>query len=102
MSIRAFTFSLALLPIALLAQSPAPTQATDIPNTTTRAVLLANRPPQFSDAEWLKLMEKSVNRSLYPLRLSPAMLDTLDARTLDPRYQYLMTTTIMPEADGDQ
>jgi len=41
-------------------------------------------------ADWLRLMEKPVNRSLYPLRITQAMLDTLDANKLDLRYQYLL------------
>lgn len=88
MSTRAFTFILLLLPVALFAQSPAPTQVTGSPNATTLAVLLANRPAQFSETEWLRMMEQPVNRSLYPLRVTQAVLDTLDARALDPRFRY--------------
>lgn len=61
-------------------------------NTETRAVLLANRPKDMPEADWLKLMAKPVNRSLYPLRITQAMLDTLDATQLDPRYRYVMST----------
>ena len=95
MNLRLILFALVLFPLAAVGQKPTsqvdgnPVRAPEL-NTTTRAVLLANRPPQFSDAEWLKMMEKSVNRSFYPLRLSPAMLDTLDARQLDIRYRYEM------------
>jgi hypothetical protein len=90
MSIRAFTFALALLPLALLAQAPVPVQATGTPNATMRAVLLANRPEHFTEQQWLRMMEQPVNRSLYPLRITQAMLDTLDAAKLEMRYQYML------------
>ena len=41
-------------------------------------------------AEWLKMMLEPVNATLYPIRLTQAMLDTLDATKLDPRYRYEM------------
>jgi hypothetical protein len=59
-------------------------------NATTRAVLLANCPKGMAEADWLKLMEKPVNRTLYPLRLTQAMLDTLDAEKLDLKYRYVL------------
>lgn len=31
-----------------------------------------------------------VHASLYPIRITQAMLDTMDARQLDLRYQYVM------------
>jgi hypothetical protein len=87
-----------LLPLLAQAQQPPPV----VHNAPTLAVILANKPDRFTKAEWLRMMEKPVNRSLYPLQVTQAMLDTLDILTLDPRYQYLMTTTIKPEADGGQ
>jgi len=42
------------------------------------------------EADWLKLMAQPVNTSLYPLRITQAMLDTLDATKLDLRYQYIL------------
>lgn len=36
------------------------------------------------------MMQEPVNWSLYPLRITPAMLDTLDARQLDVRFRYQM------------
>jgi len=90
MSIRAFTFILLLLPVALYAQSPAPTQVTGSPNATTLAVLLANRPSHIEQAKWLEMMEKPVHRALYPMRITPTTLDTLDGSLLDRRFQYIM------------
>ncbi|MDX9750686.1 MAG: hypothetical protein RBT71_06360 [Flavobacteriales bacterium] len=63
-------------------------------NAATRAVLLANKPERFTEAQWLDMMEKPVNRSLYPLRVTQAMLvspygDTLDAQALDIRFRYV-------------
>ena len=46
------------------------------------------------EADWLRMMEKPVNRTLYPLRITQAMLDTLDATKLDLRYQYVMVKEI--------
>ncbi|HRH68178.1 MAG TPA: hypothetical protein PLB89_01600 [Flavobacteriales bacterium] len=95
MSIRVFFFALVFFPLVAMGQKPAspadgnPVRSTEI-NATTRAVLLANRPAEFTEAEWLKKMEKSVNRSLYPLRINQAMLDTLDAKALDLRFRYEM------------
>jgi len=42
------------------------------------------------EADWLRLMEKPENATLYPLRITQAMLDTLDARELDLRYRYVL------------
>ena len=54
------------------------------------ALLLANRPAHIAQAKWLEMMEKPVNRSLYPLRITQAMLDTLDGSALDRRFNYIM------------
>lgn len=93
MSIRAFYFALALMPAMAMAQSPAPEPAAASKpiNAATRAVLVANRPERFTTEQWLEMMQKPANQSLYPLRITPAMLDTLDATQLDIRYRYQMT-----------
>jgi hypothetical protein len=98
MSLRLYLLALVLSPLVAMGQkSASPSDGNPVPapelNAATRAVLLANRPPQFTEAEWLKAMEKSVNRSLYPLRVNQAMLDTLDAKALDPRFHYEMSPT---------
>lgn len=93
MSIRALALLLALFPAAVLAQSPTLARAPATPNVTTLGVLLANRPARFSEEQWLRMMEKPLNRSLYPLRVTQEMLDTLDARKLDLRYHYEMVPT---------
>jgi len=59
-------------------------------NATTLAVLRANCPKSMPEADWLRLMEKPENATLYPLRITQAMLDTLDARELDLRYRYVL------------
>ncbi len=59
-------------------------------NATTRAVLLANRPKDMPEVDWLKLMANPVNAPLYPLRITQTMLDTLDATQLDLRYRYML------------
>jgi len=69
-------------------QTPPP--ATAPFNAPTLAVLLANRPAHLEQAKWLEMMAQPVNRSLHPLRITQAMLDTLDAAQFDRRYQYVM------------
>jgi len=59
-------------------------------NAPTLAVLLANRPAHIEQAKWLEMMEQPVNRSLYPLRITQAALDTLDGSALDRRFNYIM------------
>ena len=59
-------------------------------NPETRSVLLANCPKDMAEADWLRLLENPVNRSFYPLRITQAMLDTLDGRKLDLRYRYVL------------
>lgn len=95
MRIQSILFALAFLPLVTMGQRP--TSTTDgIPpqvpelNAPTRTVLLANRPQHFTEAEWLRMMEKPMNRSLYPLRIMQTMLDTLDAKALDLRFRYEM------------
>lgn len=92
---RVSLFVLLLAPLLALAQDPAqrPGAATPV-NAATLAVLLANRPAHLAEEQWLRMMQEPMNRSLHPLRLTPAMLDTLDGRQLDPRFQYVM----VPEA----
>ena len=75
-----------LLPLFAQAQQPAPV----VYNAPTQAVILANKPERFTKAEWLRMLENPVNRSLYPLQVTQAMLDTLDATQLDRRFQYVM------------
>jgi hypothetical protein len=90
MNMRNFAFQLALIPCLALAQGPANQTATDRPNKETRAVLLANYPKDMPEADWLRMMEQPVNQSLYPLRLTQAMLDTIDAEKLDLRFRYVV------------
>jgi hypothetical protein len=90
MSIRSILFFVLLVPVFALAQSPATSTAVVPLNAPTLSVLLANRPPHVDEAQWLKLMEEPVNHSLYPLLVTQAMLDTLDTRQLDMRFQYVM------------
>jgi len=77
------------MPCVLWAQTPSAPPAAPY-NAPTLAVLLANRPAHIEEAKWLAMMQDPVNRSLYPLRITLATLDTLDGRLLDPRFQYIM------------
>lgn len=76
-----------LLPLLAMAQGPASTAPFNAP---TLVVLLANKPTHIEEAKWLEMMQQPVNRSLYPLRVTQAMLDTLDGTLLDRRFQYVM------------
>ena len=88
MSMRAIFLVLLLVPVFALAQVQTPPPAPF--NAPTMAVLLANRPAHIEQTKWLEMMEQPVNRSLYPLRVTQAMLDTLDGRALDRRFSYIM------------
>ncbi|MBS1546298.1 MAG: hypothetical protein JST38_14055 [Bacteroidetes bacterium] len=90
MKYRKLTCLLAMVPVLALAQAPAAQPAIDPPNAETRAVLLANCPKSMAEADWLRFMEKPENATLYPLRITQAMLDTLDAEKLDLRYRYVL------------
>jgi hypothetical protein len=102
MNMRAILLLLALVPFLAVAQGPASRSATEGPNAATRAVLLANCPRDMPPADWLKLMSDPVNASLYPIRLSQAMLDTMDATQLDPRYQYVLVPDEAAHHGNDQ
>lgn len=75
-----------LLPLLAPAQQPPPV----VYNAPTLAVILTNKPERFTEVVWLRMLENPVNRSLYPLQVTQAMLDTLDATQLDRRFQYVM------------
>lgn len=90
---RSLVLSLALMPLLALAQAPQrpPFPAPQAPlNTTTLAVLRANQPKGLSWDEWLRIMQGPDGPVLYPLRVTQAMLDTLDGREMDLRFRYMM------------
>ncbi len=64
----------------------------DAPNALTMQVIMAQKPSGIAEEQWRKMMLDPVNASLYPIRLTQAMLDTLDASKLDIRYQYIMSS----------
>lgn len=110
MRYRILAFMLAFAPVLVWAQaptdSPSPSEkgAGDegLMNAPTRAVLLANCLKDMAEADWLKLMANPANTSLYPLRITQAMLDTLDATKLDLRYQYMFIPNEQPPHHGPQ
>ncbi len=89
MSMRLPILAFLLLPFAALAQERS-TPEREPPNALTMQVIMAQRPERFTDEQWAKMMLDPVNISLYPIRITQAMLDTLDATLLDMRYQYVM------------
>ncbi|MBL0125895.1 MAG: hypothetical protein IPP83_00245 [Flavobacteriales bacterium] len=60
------------------------------PNALTMQVIMAQRPPHIAPEQWKEIM-LGPDRLLHPIRITPAMLDTLDARLLDRRYHYIMS-----------
>ncbi len=49
---------------------------------------MAQRPSHFSEDQWRRIIRNPGNAGVYPIRLTPSMLDTLDASKLDKRYFY--------------
>ena len=109
MSYRKLVFVLAFVPVLGWAQAPAAltVSSSAVENDKgnmvrweegltpeTRTVLLANCPKDMAQADWLRLMENPVSRSLYPLRISQALLDTLDGSKLDLRFQYVLVPEV--------
>lgn len=60
------------------------------PNALTMQVIMSQRPASVPEDQWRKMMLDPVNASLYPIRITQAMLDTIDATQLDLRYRYMM------------
>jgi len=86
MNARLLIISFLLLALGAPAQQPTvPKPITPL----TEALLLAQRPTGISVEQWRELIRKPTTASLYPIRLSQAMLDTLDVKQLDIRYQYV-------------
>lgn len=97
MSKRSILFLLsALLPLFALAQEPPASWPS--PNALTMQVLMSQRPAHIPEAQWAEMVLKPVHASLYPIRITQAMLDTIDARQLDMRYQYIMMREELPPA----
>ena len=62
----------------------------EVPNALTMQVIMAQRPAQIAPSQWKEIMLKPVNYSLYPIKITQGLLDTIDATQLDMRYQYIM------------
>ena len=106
MSLRNIIALLTLVPALAWAQSAVPAGTPDpvnpeilskkdpvrseAPNALTMQVIMAQKHTGISDEQWRKMMLEPVNASLYPIRLSQGMLDTIDATQLDMRYRYEM------------
>ena len=97
MSKRLLFVLLLVLPCTTFAQQPSAPAPFNAP---TLAVLQANCPVHLEQAQWLEMMQQPVNRSLYPLRITQAMLDTVDGSLLDSRFQYVMVKE-MPRANRE-
>ena len=80
------------------AQHPVPAP----PTPQTEALLMAQRPSQFSEDQWRRIIRNPGNAGVYPIRLTPSMLDTLDASKLDKRYFYKMMVSPKTNCHDDQ
>ena len=76
----------ALLGAPFCGDAQPPTSVPSAFNASTLAVLVANQPDRFTEEQWLRMMQEPVNRSLSPLHIAQAMLDTLDGTQLDMRF----------------
>ena len=90
MSKRVLFLLFLAVPVFARAQEPATAPAWPAPNALTMQLLLQQRPADIPAEQWQRMVLSPVHASLYPIRISQAMLDTIDARQLDLRYQYLM------------
>jgi hypothetical protein len=86
---RILLLTLLLVPVVMLAQEVAPKGLPPV-NEYTLRLLMAQRPAEVAPEQWRLVVGNPANATLFPIRLTQAMLDTLDARELDPRYQYVM------------
>ena len=96
MNARLLTISLFLLALGAPAQQPTvPKPITPL----TEALLLAQWPTGITVEQWRELIRKPTMAALYPIRLTRAMLDTLDTRQLDLRYPYVLVPAEPKELD---
>ncbi|MBP6310735.1 MAG: hypothetical protein KA408_00585 [Flavobacteriales bacterium] len=70
---------------ALIAQSPK-----EPLKPLTLQLLMQQKPATLSVEDWQKVIANPASASLYPIRITQAMLDTVDATALDIRWQYVM------------
>ncbi len=89
---RILLLILLLSPAAMRAQEVA--QHPPPANEYTLHLLMAKRPAEMAPEQWKLIVGNPANATLFPIRLTQAMLDTLDAMQLDRRYQYVMLNSI--------
>lgn len=58
-------------------------------NPTILALLKSQCPAKISEEQLVNMMHEPMNRALYPIRITQAMLDTIDVQQLDRWYHYL-------------
>lgn len=64
------------------------------PNDLTLKLLLDQRPENVPEEQWARLVNNPANALQLAIRITQAMLDTIDASQLDQRYQYVMVDSI--------
>lgn len=84
-------FAFVVLALPYLAKAQAPVQSWPPPNDLTMQVIMAQRPAQYTVEQWRAIMLSPDGAVLHPIRVTQAMLDTLDARQLDRRYHCIMS-----------
>ncbi|MCI1751979.1 MAG: hypothetical protein LKM36_03640 [Flavobacteriales bacterium] len=96
----AFLFVGLLAPALAFCQSPSTINEekpitpvfSPLPNALTMQVVMAQRPASISEEKWRAMMLNPVGASLIPIRITQAMLDTIDGKLLDLRYQYVLVS----------
>jgi len=86
-----------MVPLCVLAQS----DRTPLKPLTLH-LLMAQKPPTIAVEDWQKVIANPASASLYPIRLTQTMLDTLDATALDLRWQYVMVEKERPTPVQEQ
>ncbi|MCI1752747.1 MAG: hypothetical protein LKM36_07770 [Flavobacteriales bacterium] len=61
-----------------------------LPNALTMQVVMAQRPASISEEKWRVMMLNPASASLFSIRITQAMLDTIDGKQLDLRFQYVL------------
>ncbi|MBP6310733.1 MAG: hypothetical protein KA408_00575 [Flavobacteriales bacterium] len=81
---------LIILAALLLASSVAAQSPKEPLKPLTVQLLMQQRPATLSVEDWQKVIANPASASLYPIRITQTMLDTVDASALDIRWQYVM------------
>lgn len=80
--------ALSLLGLGCLAQTDA--ASTPPPLSFAQQLLMEERPPHLSAAQWEAVVRNPLNVAVFPVHIDAAMVDTVPASWWDPRYHYVL------------